>query len=325
MANCLVTGGLGHIGSKLIRSLEDHNITVVDNFYTQRYCSLFSGLPRNVSFVESNFVDLDTKFLSKFDKVIHLAAKVDATASMREKSEFLEINQGWTVEFIDNCIEAGVGLFIFPSSTSVYGNVIGHEVTEDSKEFLNPQSTYAKTKLFVEDILERRHANHPQFEYSILRFGTIFGPSIGMRFQTAVNKFCFQACFGQPLTVWRDNYEMVRAYLGLRDAISAIKLVLDRPDTWNQVLNVTSGNFSTKDVIECIDAVVPWNLDIKFVDTPLVNQTSYEVNDDRLQSLGYLPGCLLPVGIEETIDLITGHGADHWGDGTTRKAPTEVL
>ena len=45
------------------------------------------------------------------------------------------------------------------------------------------------------------------------RFGTIFGASPGMRFHTAVNKFCWQAVMGQPITVWSTAYDQKRPYL----------------------------------------------------------------------------------------------------------------
>ena len=42
MERILITGGLGHIGSGLIRFLSDYDLTVCDNLSTQRYCSLFN-------------------------------------------------------------------------------------------------------------------------------------------------------------------------------------------------------------------------------------------------------------------------------------------
>ena len=62
----------------------------------------------------------------------------------------------------------------------------------------------------------------------ILRFGTIFGISPGMRFHTAVNKFCFQASIGEPLTVWRTAYDQMRPYLYLNDAMKAFRLIINQ-------------------------------------------------------------------------------------------------
>ena len=58
---------------------------------------------------------------------------------------------------------------------------------------LHPQSPYARCKLkeenYIKKIFKSKQIND---KFNILRFGTIFGYSPGMRFHTAVNKFCWQ-------------------------------------------------------------------------------------------------------------------------------------
>ena len=61
-------------------------------------------------------------------------------------------------------------------------------------------------------------------KYYILRLGTILGFSKGIRFHTAVNKFCFQASLSQELTVWRTVLHQRRPYLILEDFNRAINL-----------------------------------------------------------------------------------------------------
>ncbi len=52
MKRVLVTGGLGHIGSKLIRVLDPKcELFVNDDLSTQRYCSLFND--RDFTFWET--------------------------------------------------------------------------------------------------------------------------------------------------------------------------------------------------------------------------------------------------------------------------------
>jgi len=48
----MITGALGHIGSKLIRYLPKHlnaDLILVDNFESQRFCSLYN-LPARKNF-----------------------------------------------------------------------------------------------------------------------------------------------------------------------------------------------------------------------------------------------------------------------------------
>ena len=62
---------------------------------------------------------------------------------------------------------------------------------------LKPQSPYATTKLKEEDLVQTL-AKHG-LRAVVFRFGTIFGASTGMRYHTAINKFCWQAVMEQPL------------------------------------------------------------------------------------------------------------------------------
>ena len=222
----LVTGGLGHVGSFFIESANSENfdITVVDNFTTQRYCSLFN-IKNKIKFLECNFVDLEEDILAKYDYVIHLAAITDASASFSDdqKKKIDEINVFDTKKLIQKCKSAGIKNFIFPSSTSVYG-ISTTKVDEDMISAINPQSPYAESKIQIEKFIKNEFKN-TSTDYLILRWGTIFGTSKGMRFHTAINKFCYQAATGIPLTIWRQNYNQVRPYLGIYDAVNSISLI----------------------------------------------------------------------------------------------------
>jgi nucleoside-diphosphate-sugar epimerase len=84
----------------------------------------------------------------------------------------------------------------------------------------------------------------------ILRFGTIVGFSYGMRFHTAVNKFCYQASVGLPLSVWKTSMNQKRPYLGLTDACRSIEFFLKQKNFDGQTYNVLSKNLSVKDIIQ---------------------------------------------------------------------------
>jgi len=276
----IVTGACGHIGSSLIRKLNQNDIIAVDNMLTQRYCSLFN-LDRSVKFYENNFLDID---IPQGSIVIHLAAITDAASSMKNSTQIEEINIEQTKKFIDKCIESKVEKFIFPSSTSVYG-VAADLVNEDDSQYLNPQSPYAQSKIEIENYLESKK---DKLNYLVLRFGTIFGTSPGMRFHTAINKFCYQSALNLPITVWKENYNQVRPYLGLNDCINSIKHFIDLDlNYYNTRYNVLTGNYKLSDIVEIIKKQVS-NLKVNMVDTPLLNQYSYNVDDSKAKSTGLI-------------------------------------
>lgn len=303
----LVTGALGHIGSRLIRFLPQHfpgsEIHMVDNMLTQRYSSLFN-LPNTASykFIEEDITEIDTdSLLTGIDVVIHLAAITDAAGSF-DKAEVVENNNfNATKRVAEACAKHNVRLIAI-SSTSVYGtqeSVVDENCTEDE---LKPQSPYAFTKLREERLVQSLVKNNG-LRAVIFRFGTIFGVSQGMRFHTAVNKFCWQAVMRKPITVWKTAYDQKRPYLDLHDAMRAIEFVITNNRCDGNVYNVVTLNATVREVVESIRAQVG-SIDINFVDSPIMNQLSYEVMNTRFSNEGFVTVGNLADGVGDTVNLI---------------------
>ena len=306
--NILITGGLGHIGSHLIRRIpfrrnsnknilepKEDNITVVDDFTTQRYCSLFN-LPSRIHFLDMCISKIKAKHLKDVDIVIHLAAITDAESSFKNKENIEKVNLDFTKRLIGLCDESECR-FIFPSSTSVYG-VSSKTVHEDNDAYLNPQSPYAETKIAIEKELMKYKSGS-----ITLRLGTVFGTSPGMRFHTAINKFCYQAALGKPLTVWKENYHQKRPYLGLNDAAQAIIFMLEN-DAWDNTYNVLTNNYKLSEIIKVIKNIT--KVEIEMVNSPLLNQFSYEVSSKKIENLGWKPQDKLTFAIRQTLRKISG-------------------
>ena len=303
----IVTGAIGHIGSYIIRDLgfffPEADIVMIDNMMTQRFPSLFN-LPAhgNYHFIEGDVSQMDLKsvFVGS-NVVIHLAAITDAAGSI-DKAEKLEANNYQsTLRVAKACIEVDACLIAL-SSTSVYGTQKDQVDENCSEADLQPQSPYATTKLKEEELISNL-TNKEGLKAIHCRFGTIFGASPGMRFHTAVNKFCWQAVMGQPITVWTTAYDQKRPYLDLLDASQAIIYIIKNNIFDGQIYNVLTHNSTVHQVVDTIREFVP-NLEIDFVDNRIMNQLSYEVLCDRFKSKGFVFSGNLRRGIEETIDLL---------------------
>jgi len=308
-ARFVVTGALGHIGSRLIRHLPvecpECEIVMVDNLATQRYASLFD-LPGGARyrFIEADILRLDLPALiDGASAVIHLAAITDAVGSFTMREQVEEVNLIGTERVARACVRAGAPL-VFPSSTSVYG-IQGGAVDEKCHE-LRPQSPYAESKLACEKLLQRM-GDTEGLHFIVCRFGTIFGTSPGMRFHTAVNKFCWQAATGQPLTVWRDALHQYRPYLELGDATRALAFILRRPLFDRQTYNVLTLNATVAEVTAAISTSVR-GVRIDLVDTPLLNQHSYNVSCERFMETGFEFTGDLRRGIDETLGALGALG-----------------
>ena len=309
----VVTGALGHIGSRLVRVLPTHfpetEIVMVDDLRTQRFASLFN-LPSEgrYRFVERDVTETELQdVLAEGSVVVHLAAITDAAGSFDIAEEIERVNLGATRRVAEVCAAAGCAL-IHLSSTSVYGTQKDVVDEDCGTEDLAPQSPYAATKL-AEEAFVRSLVEDKGLRAVSLRFGTIFGTSPGMRFHTAVNKFCWQAVMGTPLTVWRTALDQKRPYLDLSDAVRAIAHFI-RSDLFDgRLYNVLTVNATVRDIVDRIRALVP-ETKVELVDARIMNQLSYEVRCDRVAATGFASRGDLDEGIEQTIALLrAGNGA----------------
>lgn len=304
----VVTGALGHIGSRLVRdlpiSLPGCEVVMVDNMITQRYCSLFD-LPTEGSyrFIEADITKMDlSPLLEGTDVVVHLAAITDAAGSFDRAEQVEENNFNATKRLAETCAKIGVRLITL-SSTSVYGTQAELVAEDCSEEELKPQSPYATTKL-KEERLVQQLVREQGLKAGIYRFGTIFGVSPGMRFHTAVNKFCWQAAMGLPITVWSTAYDQKRPYLDLGDACRAVAHIIRNELFDGRIYNVLTLNATVREVVDAIRTFVP-ALEVQFVDSKIMNQLSYEVSDARFRNTGYMPTAKLSETLKQELKLLS--------------------
>jgi nucleoside-diphosphate-sugar epimerase len=301
-----VTGALGHIGSRFIHSLapgQFDEVLLIDNMATQRYPSLFN-LPEGVRyrFVEADIMTANlAELLTGVDAVIHLAAITNAAGSFEIQDQVERVNADGTELVARACMQTGTRL-VFLSTTSVYGTA--HEIVDEncSEDELRPQSPYAQSKIKSEKLLAKLATESP-LKFVACRFGTIYGTSIGMRFHTAVNKFVWQACMGEPITVWRTAMNQKRPYLELGDAVRALGFILEKDLFDGQVYNVLTDNCTVGQIVDVIRRHVP-DLAVKLVDAQIMNQLSYEVSCQKFRAKGFQFQGNLEAEIARSIALI---------------------
>lgn len=276
---------------------------MIDNMVTQRYPSLFNLPPTGLfSFIEGDVTSID--LLPVFNDayaVIHLAALTDAAGSFDKATEVEQNNYTATLKIAEACLITGARLIAI-SSTSVYGTQKKLVFEDCSLEDLKPQSPYARTKLMEEKLLSGL-SKEKGLKSIICRFGTIYGASPGMRFHTAVNKFCWQAVMGIPITVWRTALDQKRPYLDLSDAARAIFFILRNDIFDGKIYNILSQNTTVREIVEIIREFSP-NLEVLMVDNEIMNQLSYEVSNNRFTDKGFKFRGDLQTSIGQTFSLL---------------------
>jgi UDP-glucose 4-epimerase len=94
----------------------------------------------------------------------------------------------------------------------------------------------------------------------------------------------------------------MRPYLYLGDAIEFIDLCLNTSPWYQETYNVLSGNHTPKEIIHYIQLAVGEKVKVDFIDSPIMNQLSYEVSSKKAYEFGFIPKGNPYQGIKETLE-----------------------
>lgn len=303
----IITGGLGHLGSSLLRKLPNLlNITevvIIDSLRTQRYSSLFA-LPTKTkyTFIQKDIRTLELSTADKFlgaDALIHLAASNDISDGKQNYSDLEANNLIATHAAISLCEKFDIPL-IFPSSTSVYTST-GVDILETEPLGMNP-NIYARCKTVEELAVNNFFARGGKGV--LFRLGTIHGISEGMRFHTAINKFCYQLAIGEPITIWRSALTQKRPYLGLIDFVHAIRFILSNKSFDNETYNLVTKNYTIAEILEIFESVTDRRIDYIIEDNMRMNDLDLEVSNKKSVRAGFIYRASIEKDIHETIKLL---------------------
>mgnify|MGYP000849777264 CR=1 FL=1 len=255
----LVTGGAGYIGTELATSLNENpsisEIVIYDNLMRGNY-NLFIGQTkqkgRKLRFVKGEL--LDTRKLKEelegIDIVYHLAAKVTTPFADQNPHEFEQVNHWGTAELIYAIEESNVKQFIYLSSTSVYG-ASKNPLNIDSEP--NPKTFYGISKMRGEDHVKR--LINSSVKTYILRCGNVYGYSKSMRFDSAINKFMFEANFNKKVRIY-GNGNQNRSFIHIDRMKLALTNII-QSDLKSGIYNLTESTFSINEIIDVIKDIYP--------------------------------------------------------------------
>lgn len=160
MAEILVTGGAGYIGSHVCLDLlgNGHGVTVVDNLANSKKAALdrvekLAG--RSLRFIEADIRDAATleRELAgcSYDGIIHMAGLKAVGESVAEPLAYYDVNVGGTISLLEVCERLGAKTIVFSSSATVYGGDAACPIDENAPT--GPINPYGRTKHMIEQIL----------------------------------------------------------------------------------------------------------------------------------------------------------------------------
>jgi UDP-glucose 4-epimerase len=153
----LVTGSSGHLGEAMTRTLRNQHhevvgIDIVPSDFTSRVGSI----------TDREHV---RRSMQGVDAVVHSATLHKPHVITHSRQSFVDTNITGTLNLLEEAVSAGVGIFVFTSTTSAFGSALTPPpdapttwVTEDVKPV--PRNIYGVTKIAAEDLCELFNRNH---------------------------------------------------------------------------------------------------------------------------------------------------------------------
>ena len=304
--NILITGVLGHIGSSLLENISKiknlKKVYLIDNARSNNLNVLFNlkKSKRKLNFIEGDLLDDNVlkNIKENINVVIHLASVTNAEASFKFKDLIYKNNLGIFKKICNFCLKKKAKL-IHLSSTSIYGSQ--SSLVDEDCDFLKPQSPYADVKLLEEKYLKKKE--NRKLKYITLRLGTITGVSKGMRFHTAVNKFCYKTILKEEVPIWNNAMDQYRPYLSLSDAIKTFIYIINNNFFNREIYNVLTNNYTVREILKMIKNN-NFSIRIKKTKSPILNQNSYKVSDIKIKKLKINFNKDINTDIKETLALL---------------------
>ncbi len=310
MANVLITGGAGYIGSILTPLLLDHghHVTVLDNFMYRQNSLLECCNNQRFSIIRADCRDESVlrEALRGADYVLPLAAIVGAPACNADKTAAVSTNLDAIRLLLS--LRSRSQRIISPCTNSGYG--VGEKdnfCTEKSP--LRPISLYGRTKVEAEQaILDSGNAIS-------LRLATVFGMSPRMRIDLLVNDFVYRAVTDRFVVVFEGQFK--RNYVHVRDVARAFLHAMNNFDNMRDEpynVGLSNANLSKLELCAKIKEQIP---EFVYIESPVgedPDKRDYIVSNEKIERTGFRATHSLDEGIAELIKGYKIIAAKHYAN-----------
>ncbi|UXN66751.1 NAD-dependent epimerase/dehydratase family protein (plasmid) [Phyllobacterium sp. A18/5-2] len=302
-----VYGANGFIGRHLVRRLAGSGQLV--RSVSRRFDRHFvKSIGKRVEFIEADLrqpMDMASS-LQDIDTVVQLVST--STPGMKNDHAIADIAENVVphVQFLENCVKAGIKRYIFLSSGgTVYGPDAPVPTPETSAT--NPINSHGLTKLTVEKYIQM-HGHVDDLQYIILRAANPFGPGQEFRKgQGLIPAILDHWHKNSPIKIFGDGTAL-RDYLYVDDLIDAIERAIDLPGAPRRIINIGSGDVrSVNEVIDAIEAITNYKFKRDYIKARAtdVDVASLDIETAK-KMLGWRPKTQFQDGIRLTVEADKG-------------------
>ena len=278
----VLAGALGYLGTALIEQLRNddtvNQVVLVDRVFKP---TLIANLPDKFQFYQLDIGDSSSiqRICETADTFVLLAGITEAEKSKDREALVWETN-------FDKCCVVAEALdpatrLIFCSTGNLFGGVPADGKWQglDENDIPHPRLPYASSKFAFEEHLRKSDLN-----YTICRFGTVFGYSPGVRFNIVTNIFVQRALLGQNL-ILHGRGENYRPNVHAEDAARAMLYLASMPEAPSETYHVVRHNMTIRELAETVVEIIP-NCSLVLEDRE-VPFNSYDLSSDKLKSAGF--------------------------------------
>ena len=308
----LITGGLGFIGSNLVRRCLEAggNVTVFDNLDPHSGGNLFNlnDVCDNVSLGFHDILNFDRliEHVVGKDYIFNCAASTSHPFSMREPWLDMDVNSRGVINLLEAIRRFNPEVkFVHIGTSTQLGKLQYQPADENHPEF--PLDIYSANKSVSEKyVLIYAHAY--QLQASVVRLSNVYGPRASIHSQefTFNNYFIGQALQGRPISIFGDGAQK-RNLIYIDDAVNALMSVSINDQTDGEIyFAVGDEHFSISHIAQTIVDVigrgsvsyVPWPTDRKATEVGDAILSNAKIK----KTLGWQPHESFYTGMEKTRD-----------------------
>jgi nucleoside-diphosphate-sugar epimerase len=303
MANYLITGGAGFIGSHLAEELvrRGERVRVVDSLITGKRHNL-SHLP-NVEFQQGDLADFDVarRAVAGMDYVLHQAAIPSVPRSVQDPITSNRANIDASLNVLVAARDSGVKRVVYAGSSSAYGNTPTLPKVETMPTA--PLSPYALQKLVAEQYCQMFTELYG-LETVTIRYFNVFGPrqDPSSPYSGVISLFISALCEGKQPKIYGDG-EQTRDFTYVANVVDGVLKACHAPQASGEVINVaTGGRISLNQLFRTVRDLVGASTEPIYEDVRAgdVRDSQADISKAR-RILGYEPMVRFEDGLEKTV------------------------
>ena len=313
MAQYLVTGGAGFIGSHLCRRLLASGcaVRVLDDLSSGRRENL-AALDGEVDLVEGDLRDeaLVSAALAGVDYVLHHAAVASVQTSIERPRFEQEVNAVGTLQLFEAARRAGVRRVVFAASAASYGK----DPTAPKREEMlpAPESPYAISKIAGE-YYARVYSSLYGLEVVCLRYFNVFGPrqDPSSPYSGVISIFAERMLAGAAPTVFGDGGQS-RDFVYVDNVVEANMRACATPGIAGRVYNIGCGrSASLLELVAALNRELGTAIEPEFAPARPGDVRISLADITRAQrELGYEPVVHFEEGLEQTLAWMRAAGGN---------------